>query len=98
MCFSPEADLVAGIALLPVAALSLREVRHVREVPFAARTSTLVFDLKVVLLLAVFVFAFFRFTWSLRQYSFGALLVASALLYFGALTAAGVKLRQLLRR
>lgn len=36
MCFSPEADLVAGVALLPVAALSLREVRHVRELPFAA--------------------------------------------------------------
>lgn len=36
MCFSPEADLVAGIALLPVAALSLREVRRAREVPFAA--------------------------------------------------------------
>lgn len=36
MCFSTEADLVAGIALLPVAALSLREVRCVREVPFAA--------------------------------------------------------------
>jgi uncharacterized membrane protein len=31
-----------------------------------------------VLLTAVFVYAFFRFTWSLRQYSFGALLVASA--------------------
>ncbi|AWB92131.1 DUF6629 family protein [Aeromicrobium chenweiae] len=36
MCFSTEADLVAGIALLPVAALSLREVRCAREVPFAA--------------------------------------------------------------
>ncbi len=36
MCFSVQADLVAGIALLPVAAVSLREVRHVREVPFAA--------------------------------------------------------------
>jgi hypothetical protein len=36
MCFSTEADLVAGIALLPVAALSLREVRCVREVAFAA--------------------------------------------------------------
>lgn len=35
MCFSVEADLVAGVALLPVAALSLREVRHVRELPFA---------------------------------------------------------------
>lgn len=36
MCFSVEADVVAGVALLPVAALSLREVRHVRELPFAA--------------------------------------------------------------
>lgn len=36
MCFSAEADLVVGVALLPVAALALREVRHVREVPFAA--------------------------------------------------------------
>ncbi len=36
MCFSVEADLVAGTALLPVAALSLREVRCAREVPFAA--------------------------------------------------------------
>ena len=36
MCFSVEADLVTGAALLPVGALALREVRHVREVPFAA--------------------------------------------------------------
>lgn len=38
MCFSPEADLVAGLVLLPVAALSLREVRRLRELPFAALT------------------------------------------------------------
>jgi uncharacterized membrane protein len=50
----------------------------VREIPFAARTSMLVFDLKIVLLLGIFVYAFFRFTWSLRQYSWGAMLVASA--------------------
>nr|WP_231989178.1 DUF6629 family protein [Mycobacterium sp. 852002-51613_SCH5001154] len=29
------ADLVAGTALLPVAAVSLREVKHPRELPFA---------------------------------------------------------------
>ena len=49
-----------------------------REIPFAARSSMLVFDLKLVLLLVIFVYAFFRFTWSLRQYTFGALLVAAA--------------------
>ena len=50
----------------------------VREIPFAARTSLLVFDLKVVVLAAIFVYAFFRFTWSIRQYSVGVLLVAAA--------------------
>ena len=50
----------------------------VRDIPFAARTSLLVFDLKVVMLTAIFVYAFFRFTWALRQYTFGALVVAAA--------------------
>jgi hypothetical protein len=35
MCFSLTADLVVGIALLPIAALSLREVKHRRELLFA---------------------------------------------------------------
>ena len=38
---------------------------------------TLIFDLKLALLTGVFVFAFFRFTWSLRQYTFGAILVGA---------------------
>ena len=49
-----------------------------RDLPFAARTTTLIFDLKLILLLGIFVYTFFRFTWSLRQYTFGALLVAAA--------------------
>ncbi len=36
MCFSEQADLVAGVVLLPVAVVSLREARHVRELPFAS--------------------------------------------------------------
>jgi hypothetical protein len=35
MCFSLTADLVTGTALLPIAALSLREVKHRRELLFA---------------------------------------------------------------
>lgn len=50
----------------------------VRDLPFAARTSALIFDLKLILLLGIFVYTFFRFTWSMRQYTFGALLVAAA--------------------
>ena len=36
MCFSVQADLVAGAALTPIGILSLREVRCAREIPFAS--------------------------------------------------------------
>jgi uncharacterized membrane protein len=50
----------------------------VRDLPFAAKTSVLIFELKLVLMLVIFVYAFFRFTWSMRQYTFGALMIAAA--------------------
>ena len=75
--FASTTILIIG-GLLAVLSTTDKASEFVREVPFAARTSLLVFDLKVVLLLTIFVYAFFRFTWSLRQYSMGALLVASA--------------------
>src|SRR5690606_37418211 len=50
----------------------------VKDLPFAARTTMLVFYLKILSLLAVYIYAFFRFTWSMRVYSFGAILVGAA--------------------
>ena len=75
--FASTTILIIG-GLLAVLSTTDKAMEFVREVPFAARTTVLVFDLKLVLLLSIFIFAFFRFTWSLRQYSFGALLVAAA--------------------
>ena len=75
--FASTTILIIG-GLLAVLSTTDKVSEFVREVPFAARTSVLVFDLKLVLLLAIFIYAFFRFTWSLRQYSFGALVVAAA--------------------
>lgn len=75
--FASTTILIIGGVLAALASTE-RASELVREIPFAARTSTLVFDLKLALLAAVFVFGFFRFTWSLRQYTFGAILVAAA--------------------
>lgn len=74
--FASTTILIIG-GLLAVLGTTEKASELVREIPFAARTSVLVFDMKVVLLLGVFVYAFFRFTWSLRQYTFGALLVGA---------------------
>lgn len=74
--FASTTILIIG-GLLAVLGTTEKASELVREIPFAARTSVLVFDLKIVLMLGIFVYAFFRFTWSLRQYTFGALLVGS---------------------
>lgn len=69
--------LVLG-GLLAVLGTSEKTTELVKDLPFAARTSMLVFDVKLLVLMAVFVYAFFRFTWSMRVYSFGAILVGAA--------------------
>ena len=74
--FASTTILIIGGLLAVLGTDKANEV--VRDLPFAARTTTLIFDVKLILLLGIFVYAFFRFTWSMRQYTFGALLVAAA--------------------
>ena len=74
--FASTTILIIGGLLAVLAGDKVNEL--VRELPFAQRTSALIFDLKLILLLGIFVYTFFRFTWSMRQYTFGALLVAAA--------------------
>jgi uncharacterized membrane protein len=75
--FASTTILIIG-GLLAVLGTTEKASVLVREIPFAAQTPLLVFDFKLLVLAAIFVYAFFRFTWSLRQYTFGALLVAAA--------------------
>ncbi|MDT7836852.1 DUF599 domain-containing protein [Aquabacterium sp. OR-4] len=75
--FASTSILIIG-GLLAALASTEKATELVQELPFAARTSALVFDLKLATLAAIFVFAFFRFTWSIRQYSFGVVMVGAA--------------------
>jgi uncharacterized membrane protein len=75
--FASTTILIIG-GLLAVLGTTDKASELVRELPFAAHTSAVVFDLKLAVLTAIFIYAFFRFTWSLRQYGFGAILVAAA--------------------
>jgi len=75
--FFASATLIIIGGLLALLGTTDKAAEFVREIPFAVRTSMLVFELKVLLLMAIFVFAFFRFTWSMRQYTFAALVLGS---------------------
>lgn len=74
--FASTTIIIIG-GLLALLGTTDKAAEFVREIPFAQRTSLLVFELKVLVLLGVFTYAFFRFSWSMRQYTFGALVVGS---------------------
>ncbi|WP_299879471.1 DUF599 domain-containing protein [uncultured Cocleimonas sp.] len=40
------------------------------NIPFAQSTSKVLWELKVLVLIIIFMFAFFKFTWSIRQHSY----------------------------
>ena len=74
--FSSTSIIVIG-GLFAVLGATDKAAELVREVPFAVRTTVLVFDLKVLVLIGIFVHAFFRFIGSMRQYTFVAMLVGA---------------------
>ena len=74
--FSSTTIIIIG-GLFALLGTTDRASELVREIPFAVQTSVLIFDLKVLLMIGIFVFAFFRFSWAMRQYTFAALLIGS---------------------
>jgi uncharacterized membrane protein len=47
------------------------------EIPFAQTTTLIVFEFKILVLVAIFVYAFFRFSWCMRLYTFVALVIGA---------------------
>ena len=50
----------------------------VSDLPFTRKESELVWRIKIILLILVFVYAFFKFTWCQRQFNFCTILVGAA--------------------
>ncbi|NJN47759.1 MAG: DUF599 domain-containing protein [Candidatus Competibacteraceae bacterium] len=63
-----------------VAALGAADqaISMVREIPFVAVVSPLFWKAKVLLLILIFVYAFFKFTWSTRQFNYCNIMIGAA--------------------
>jgi uncharacterized membrane protein len=68
--------ILAG--LLTVFTVSEQISSLVSQIPFAIHSSTLSVQLKVLMLVVIFVYAFFTFTWSMRQYGFCSIVLGAA--------------------
>jgi len=74
--FSSTTIIIIG-GLFALLGTTDKAAELVREIPFAQPTPMLVFEFKVLVLIGIFVYAFFRFSWSMRQYTFVALMIGA---------------------
>lgn len=75
--FASTTMLIIG-GLMAILGSGERAIEATSELPFARETSRDLWELKVLLLLALFVYAFFKFTWSIRQFNMLSILIGAA--------------------
>lgn len=68
--------ILAG--LMTILGASEKAIEVVSDIPFAVESHRQEWELKVLVLIVLFVYAFFKFTWSLRQYGFVSVMIGGA--------------------
>lgn len=76
--FFASSTLIILAGVLTALGASDRAVSLLADLPFAQPVSRGLSEIKLLGLAVVFVYAFFTFSWCMRQYNFAAVLVASA--------------------
>ncbi|BAV32897.1 membrane protein [Sulfuricaulis limicola] len=76
--FFASTTLLILAGLLAMLGASDRGIEIVRALPFAAGTTLGQWELKLLVLGVVFVHAFFKFTWALRQFNYCSVLIGAA--------------------
>jgi len=74
--FASTAMLILG-ALIALMGYAEKAASVVAELPFTQQATERVWELKILALLLIFVYAFFKFSWSIRQFSFSSILVGA---------------------
>jgi uncharacterized membrane protein len=74
--FASTTLLILG-ALLALMGYVQKAVDVMSELPFAVKASERLWEMKILLLVGVFVYAFFKFSWSIRQFGFCTVVVGA---------------------
>ena len=66
------------IGLMSMLGYQEKAAMIVQSIPFAKPVSGFMWEIKIFLLMIIFIYAFFKYSWSLRQYNFACVFVAAA--------------------
>ena len=74
--FASTTMLILG-ALVALMGYAEKAASVVAELPFTQQATERVWELKILVLLVIFVYAFFKFSWSIRLFGFASILVGA---------------------
>lgn len=78
VAFFASSTLILLAGLLTVFSASEQAINLISEFPLVVDTTLMEWELKLMVMTGLFIYAFFKFTWSLRQYGFASVLIGSA--------------------
>jgi uncharacterized membrane protein len=76
--FFASSTLLILAGLITVMGATDRAQSLLQDMPFVAQVSREMSEMKLLMLLGIFVYAFFTFSWGMRQYNFASVLLGSA--------------------
>ncbi|HVL02792.1 MAG TPA: DUF599 domain-containing protein, partial [Dongiaceae bacterium] len=78
VAFFASSTLIILAGVLTLMSATDKAISIANELPFAMDGSAASWEVKLILLSCIFVYAFFKFTWSLRQYGFASVVIGMA--------------------
>jgi uncharacterized membrane protein len=78
VAFFASATVLILAGLMTILGSTDKVIEIVRALPFAAKTTLGQWELKLLVLCVIFVYAFFKFTWAMRQFNYCATLIGAA--------------------
>lgn len=76
--FFASTTLLILVGLVTVMGATDKVFVLIRELPFASKMTLGQWELKLLVLIVVFVHAFFKFTWALRQFNYCSIMIGAA--------------------
>ncbi|MDY6892036.1 MAG: DUF599 family protein [Pseudomonadota bacterium] len=78
VAFFASTTILVLAGLITVMNSAEKAINLVQNLPFVSVATRQEWELKLLLLVVLFIYAFFKFTWSLRQYGFVSVMVGAA--------------------
>ncbi len=76
--FFASSTMLILAGLMTVLGSTEKAIDVVGDIPFVTHATKAEWELKLLLLIGLFIYAFFKFTWSLRQYGFTSVMMGAA--------------------